>query len=400
MNDLISVIIPIYGVEPYLEQCIQSVRNQTYKNLEIILVCQDSGDRCPQICERHAIEDERIKVIRPLKKGLDYARKQGMRAATGKYVGYVDGDDWIEPNMYEELLRYAHEYEVDVVESGVIDSWIDVEKNRTTYLAEGCYKGIDFIEKVEPKLLYSGIFFEHGITPYMCSKLFLKDKIEAYQMEEGEANTMYDDIMVSLPCIAEAKKLYISHKCFYHYRIRSGSLKRVYRKKEVENLKRCYPAFFSKFSGSLLCDKNDSQIKSFAMYWLLYRAPHVFDNFMDGFYLKPFGRIRVKDNIVLYGAGAVGIHFEQYIRNVEGSNLVCWADHNYEKLQGALNVINPREIINYEYDYVIITIMRGRAVESAKKELVSLGVSEEKIRWVEQEYIDNPDLLLKDILDL
>ena len=157
MNDLISVIIPIYGVEPYLEQCIQSVRNQTYKNLEIILVCQDSGDRCPQICERHASEDERIKVIHPLNTGLDYARKQGMRAATGKYVGYVDGDDWIEPNMYEELLKYAQEYGVDVVESGVIDSWIDVEKNRTTYLEEGCYKGIDFIEKVEPKLLYSGI---------------------------------------------------------------------------------------------------------------------------------------------------------------------------------------------------------------------------------------------------
>lgn len=400
MNDLISVIIPIYGVEPYLEQCIQSVRNQTYKNLEIILVCQDSGDRCPQICERHASEDERIKVIRPLNTGLDYARKQGMRVATGKYVGYVDGDDWIEPNMYEELLKYAYEYDVDVVESGVIDSWIDVEKNRTTYLEEGCYKGIDFIEKVEPKLLYSGIFFEHGISPYMWSKLFLKDKIMVYQMKEGLTNKVCNDVMVSLPCIAEAKKLYISHNCYYHYRIRNDSLKRKYQKDVGENMVKCYPDLFSRFSKSALCDKKDKQINSFVLYWLLYRAPHVFDSSGDEFFLKPFGSINVKDKIVLYGAGAVGVHLEQYIRSVKGSNVVCWVDQNYEKLQGMMNVINPREIVNYEYDYVIIAIMRGRAVESAKRELASLGVSEEKIRWVEQEYIENPELLLKDILEL
>lgn len=398
MNDLISVIIPIYGVEPYLEKCIQSVRDQTYKNLEIILVCQESGDRCPQICERHAHQDMRIKVVRPLKTGLDYARKQGMLAATGKYIGYVDGDDWIEPEMYEELLKYAHEYEVDVVESGVIDSWLNFEKTRTPYLEEGCYKGNDFLEKIEPKLLCSGIFFEHGITPYMWSKLFLKEKIMPFQMEEGPINTMYDDIMVSLPCIAKSKKLYISHKCLYHYRIRNDSLKRKYRKDEVENLIKCYPKFFSKFYGSMLCDEKDMQIKSFAMYWLLYRAPHVFDDFENGYFLKPFGRIRVKDKIVLYGAGAVGIHLEQYISGVKGSNIVCWVDHNYDKLQDILNIKSPMEIVDYEYDYVIIAIMRGRTAKSAKRELISLGIPEEKIRWVEQKYIDNPELLLQGIL--
>lgn len=157
MDDLISVIIPVYRVEPYLEKCIHSVRYQSYKNLEIILVYRDSNDLCSLICERHACEDNRIILISQKGKGLDAARKEGMLAATGKYVGYVDGDDWIEPTMYEELLKYAYEYEVDVVESGVIDSWEDVEK-RIPYLEEGCYKDIDFIEKVEPRLLYAGTF--------------------------------------------------------------------------------------------------------------------------------------------------------------------------------------------------------------------------------------------------
>ena len=106
MDDLISVIVPIYRVEAYLEQCIQSIRNQTYKNLEIILVDDGSDDQCPQICDRYARVDERIKVVHKVNGGLDSARKAGIIAASGKYIGYVDGDDWIEPEMYEQLLMY------------------------------------------------------------------------------------------------------------------------------------------------------------------------------------------------------------------------------------------------------------------------------------------------------
>lgn len=399
MNDLISVIIPIYGVESYLEQCIWSVRNQTYKNLEIILVCRESDDRCLQICNRNACEDRRVKVIRQESVGLDSARKEGILQATGKYVGYVDGDDWIEPVMYEELLRYALDYKVDVVESGVIDSWENRETRRTPYLDEGCYVGDDFVEKVEPKLLYAGIFFEHGISPYMWSKLFLKEKILKYQMAEGLTNIFFDDVMVSLPCIVESKKLYISHSCYYHYRVRNDSLKRDYRKEDIDKLKKCYSSFFLKFSGSILCSKNDKQIKSYALYWLLIWTPHIFDSPNDEFFLKPFGNIKIGDRIVLYGAGAAGIHLEQYIRSVEGIRIICWSDRNYESLQEILNVKSPEEIVDYEYDYVIIAILRGCTARKVKNELIRLGVPECKIRWIKQEYIDNPEILLKDIIE-
>ncbi len=284
MKDLISIIIPIYQVETYLDKCIRSIRNQTYKNLEIILVFQESGDQCLQICKYHANYDKRIIIVQPEKRGLDYARKKGILAASGKFVGYVDGDDWIEPDMYEKLLQYMYKYNVEVVESGVIDSWADSEKKRVPYLEEGCYKERNFVEKVEPKLLYSGLFFEHGISPYMCSKLFLKDKIIKYQLAKGLANIMYDDIMVSLPCIAECKKLYISHNCFYHYRVRYDSLKRSYRQNEVPCMIKSYPEFFTKFNGSILHSPNDKQIEYFTMYWLLYRAPYVFDKPNSNFF--------------------------------------------------------------------------------------------------------------------
>lgn len=122
MKELISVIVPIYRVEKYLEPCIESIINQTYKNLEIILVDDGSDDNCGEICDKYAKIDARIKVIHKKNAGLNNARKSGIKIASGKYIGYVDGDDWIEPDMYETLLRNAVKYNVDVVETGVIES--------------------------------------------------------------------------------------------------------------------------------------------------------------------------------------------------------------------------------------------------------------------------------------
>lgn len=400
MEDLISIIVPIYRVEKYIEQCIQSIQNQTYTNIEIILVDDGSDDQCPQICDCYAQTDKRIKVIHKENGGLDSARKAGILASNGKYIGYVDGDDWIEPNMYEKLLMYMQEYDVEVVDSGVIDSWGNEEKYRVLYLEEGCYKDKDFIEKVEPRLLYSGVFFGYGISPYMCNKLFVKEKIKKYQMMEGLTSKIFNDVMISLPCIAESKKIYVSHNCYYHYRMRTDSLKRKNRMATVSNLIKCYPEFYRRFRGTGICEENGRQIKFFTMYYLLYRAPYAFDDLQGETILVPFGGLSKGDKVVLYGAGAVGIHIKDYISSIEGSNIVCWVDRNYEDLQRTLDVQNPKNIIDYDYDYVIISILRERAVQSVKRDILSLGVPEDKIRWIEQKYIDNPELLLNKVVGL
>lgn len=400
MEDLISIIVPVYRVEKYLDQCICSIQNQTYTNIEIILVDDGSDDQCPQICDHYAQSDKRIKVIHKENGGLDSARKVGMLAANGKYIGYLDGDDWIEPNMYESLLGYMLEYDVEIVEAGVIDTWENAETHRILYLEEGCYKDKDFIEKVEPRLLYSGVFFGYGISPYVWNKLFLKEKIKKYQMMEGLTSKIFNDVMISLPCIAESKKIYVSHNCYYHYRMRTDSLKRKNRMATVSNLIQCYPEFYKRFRGTGICEENGRQIKFFTMYYLLYRAPYAFDDLQGETILVPFGGLSKGDKVVLYGAGAVGIHIKDYISSIEGSNVVCWVDRNYKELQRTLEVQNPKNIIDYEYDYVIISILREEAVKSVKRDILNLGVPEEKIRWIEQKYIDDPELLLNKVVGL
>lgn len=117
---LISVVIPIYQVEKYLPTCINSILNQTYSNLEIILVDDGSPDNCPAICDEFALKDSRIKVIHQKNGGLSSARNTGIEIAQGEYIGFIDSDDFIAPNFYEYLLNNALTHHADISECGFI----------------------------------------------------------------------------------------------------------------------------------------------------------------------------------------------------------------------------------------------------------------------------------------
>lgn len=396
MQDLISVIVPIYRVGEYLEECIQSIINQTYRNLEIILVDDGSDDECGEICDRYACMDARIKVIHQENRGLDGARKAGISAATGEYVGYVDGDDWIEPEMYESLICLAKKFDVDVVESGVIDSWIEESKIRVPYLPEGVFKGKIFEKEIEPKLLYCGKFFRYGISPYLCSKLFKRDKLYHYQMIEEDLNCTADDVVVTMPCVARMKSLYISHNCYYHYRVRTNSGKRTENVERVMNFVRSLDALKRRFVETKLMDEEDKQIDYFTMYWLLMNGPYIFDDLAEEKILTPYGGLHHGSKIVLYGAGAAGMHLHNYLERIS-ANIVAWLDKKYISLQKTMDVLAPSAICELEFDYVIISILREEFVDEAKRELRNLGVPEVKILWVQDEYIKEPSKLLERI---
>lgn len=119
-NPLISIIVPIYKVEEYLDECVQSLLKQTYQNLEIILVDDGSPDNCPQMCDNYAKKDKRVKVIHKANGGLSSARNTGLDVATGEYIGFVDSDDFIAENMYELLLKgFIQQENIGIVSSMV-----------------------------------------------------------------------------------------------------------------------------------------------------------------------------------------------------------------------------------------------------------------------------------------
>jgi glycosyltransferase involved in cell wall biosynthesis len=119
MKPIISIIVPIYNVEKYLDRCITSLRNQTLKNIEIILVDDGSPDNCPNLCDKYAQQDYRIKVIHQKNKGLGLARNAGIDIAQGKYIAFVDSDDYVSTKMYEQLYNESLKQDFDIIYCGV-----------------------------------------------------------------------------------------------------------------------------------------------------------------------------------------------------------------------------------------------------------------------------------------
>lgn len=113
-TEVISVAVAVYNSDAYLERAVESILNQTYRNLEVILVDDGSTDRCPEICDRYARQDPRVRVIHKKNGGLFSSRNEGIRQATGTYLAFVDGDDWLEPDMYEKMLSALEECRADL----------------------------------------------------------------------------------------------------------------------------------------------------------------------------------------------------------------------------------------------------------------------------------------------
>ena len=140
---LVSVVVPIFNIEAFLSECVESLIRQTYKNIEIILVNDGSTDNCGKICDEYSRIDARIQVIHKNNGGLISARKAGLEFSKGEYVAYVDGDDWVEPEMYGTLLRHAKESNADVVAAGHkenLSGRIEILKNQAR---PGIYSGKD-----------------------------------------------------------------------------------------------------------------------------------------------------------------------------------------------------------------------------------------------------------------
>ena len=171
----ISVVIPMYNVEDYLRECLDNIIGQTLKDIEIICVNDGSTDRSSEILEEYTKKDNRIKVIHKENSGLVSARKTGVSLAKGKYIGYVDSDDWIEPEMYMELYTLAEKYDVDFVSSGYF-----LEGNYTTThvdtIEEGIYNQESFYEFLN-QVIYQLNKKETGLRASLCCKLFFGIKV-------------------------------------------------------------------------------------------------------------------------------------------------------------------------------------------------------------------------------
>lgn len=226
---MISIIVPIYKVEKYLHKCVSSIMNQTYKDLEIILVDDGSTDSCPQICDELAEKDSRIKVIHKINGGLMSARQAGLRAATGEYVGFVDGDDWIEPDMYRYFYNAVSQYHPDMaVAEFYYDFGNETVKSRQDLL-KPFYTKAELINEIYPSMLFKAPYYNFGINPCCWSKIYKKELLESCLYNIPTEIKIGEDTAFTYPCLIKANSLaYIDKACYHYMDSRDGSMTSSY----------------------------------------------------------------------------------------------------------------------------------------------------------------------------
>ena len=218
---LISVIIPVYNVEKYLSKCLNSIVDQTYTNLQIILVNDGSTDGSLAIAQTFAEKDERVRIINQRNKGLPGARNSGIEAAEGDYIGFVDSDDWVHPQFYEHLYRNMVTYKADLSEIGFIRASNDQEKVNLYNPKVTVYDNHDYAKR----------FFKIGIqktTHYAWNKLYKRDCIESTIFPEKYS--VGEDVISTYKVITKCDRIVVSDLPLYFYRQGSGMTKAFNRK--------------------------------------------------------------------------------------------------------------------------------------------------------------------------
>ena len=222
MKPTVSIIIPVYSVEKYLDKCLDSVVNQTYTNLEIILVDDGSPDNCPAMCDAWKSRDPRIHVIHQKNGGLSVARNEGMKLATGEFIGFVDSDDWIERNMVERLLSALLETDADIA-TCCFQQEREGSKDNKEYRKSLERKLLSSDEAL--KLLFLGKRFIQNVV---WNKLYRRAVISDLLFLVGK---LYEDGLWTAKALGNARKIVSIDYPLYHYLYRPESLSHDARQK-------------------------------------------------------------------------------------------------------------------------------------------------------------------------
>lgn len=316
---MFSIIIPIYNSVKYLEICIETVIIQTYKNIEIILV----DDGSSEICDKYAQSDARIKVIHKDNGGQTSARIAGLKMALGEYIGFVDSDDWVEPDYFNQLLEIQKKTNADMVCGGYHN---DIGQD-SELIFNNIPDGIYCFDDIRDNFIYSGKFFEYGILPHMVLKVFKKELIYSNQMSVPLDIRAGEDAAVTYSCLCNVNKVAVCHVKGYHYVQHPQSMTKSYVYDEDRRIN-CLVDFLK----GVFKQRN-----------------------IGGSYLS---QLRVYRNYMLALDQGLPVENPEVFFSVK-----------------------------QDYDYILIANITESIAESIRDYLIGKGVPTDKIRWFTEEFI-------------
>lgn len=384
MEELISIIVPVYNVRDYLYECIFSIMHQTYHNLEIIIVDDGSTDGSAQLCDELARMDERIKVVHKENGGLVSARKAGIKLAEGIYVLNIDSDDWIEDDMVEQLLGLAVANDSDIVTSGYYAHFGEKAVEKADTLPEGNYNS-----DAEKYFLYHRLITNNGEiginVPIWC-KLVRTDLLKNIYLQMSDAIRMGEDAAFVYSCIALAKRITVSHEKYYHYRVRENSISRSVSRSYYREINDVLVFIEKHFKENKYKAELKRQLDYHTVVLCLLGIEKHFGvgtEFVIPRYSFPLNIIPQGSKVIVYGAGAVGKSYYKKIKLDKLYDLVQWVDKKYLDYQNqGMHVCPVAAISEQPFDYILLALLDSMLAEQVKNELEKeYDIPEDKIIW-------------------
>ncbi len=380
----LSVIVPIYNSEPYLHRCIDSILGQTFREFELILVDDGSSDGSGKICDGYVRQDKRVKVYHTENRGLVAARKIGLDHAQGKYIGFVDADDYIEPCMFDALLMNIVQYGADFVHTGYVEEHPD--KSKQIYgFREGLFD-LPLYEDREKFLLNYVLYAEEEkINNCIWSKLFRKELIMKCYSQLPEEQQFGEDLLCLCLCILESKRILLLKNALYHYIVRGKSLSHLTKKDFIlENvgLYHCLVMILKNYNGMLRPDLKEGVcyylLRDFMAMIEMVKSQSIKQQY---FYIRNIDRFRGM-RLALFGAGGVGQDYYTQLSKYKDIEVVAWIDSNWQNCQCEYaDIAGLSSLHEYEYDKIIIAVKTDVMAKEIETKLIEYGISQDKIFW-------------------
>lgn len=375
---LVSIVVAIYNVEAYLDRCLESAVNQSYEMTEIILVDDGSTDLSGEICDTYAEKSTRIKVVHKKNGGLVSARKAGIAKAEGKYIGFLDGDDYIDRDMVKELVENIEETDADFVHSGycVCGRKISCFDNIVTRL--------DCNEDKEEFIRKYVLAENNTVSPSIVTKLFKADLIKKCYNLVPDTQEVGEDLINLMECIMQSNKISFLNAANYHYMIRQGSLTNL---EGIESLM-WQSGLYLAIKDILLRYGCYEQVKKYLDCYFVGTIWQSLEKKFESQFLMTrylFRNIELVANkkIVLYGAGNVGRDYYTQLSCCANCVIVAWIDNNYQNINydNYMKVVGRESLKFLEYDYVVIAVMHQEQAEEIKATLERENVDSKKLLY-------------------
>lgn len=375
----LSVIVPVYNAKEYLRQCVDSILNQTYGDMEIILVDDGSVDGSGKICDQYQRMDDRVKVIHQRNQGCICARRCGLQNSRGEYIGFVDSDDWIAKDMYQLLMSEAEEKGCDIVSMGytVVDGKEKREEEDATL--SGLYEKGKNLDSLLSVMMYDAEKEKRGVHPSLCSKVIRRDLLTDIFSRVDENITMGEDAAVFYPCCLKAESIFILKEYKYFYRIHKNSMCRDMNFNTISH----FFSFYQCMRKILGEDKGNYHLQrqlnhytwSFIIPWL----KQIFHLQVGLTYLFPYADVDKHTDIILYGCGEVGRAYHKQIAENHYCNIAAWID----KREGGKKegILCPNQIPQIHYSKIVIAVADKKIADEIMEELIILGIRRDKILW-------------------